>query len=169
MARKKNETVEDTEKLKTPKPIGLYDIINMMFTNFENFNKLSDTVLDKNFFLINRVFSIKYPLQAVMFNKLGINTAAVIRSWAMFISSKEGYGRVPYFVYTKGAKKSSVSDTKVQEKIDKGLIYEYCKRYHITLKDFNVLLSIFHNELITDVKRYEKLISLKEQEKTISK
>ena len=38
MARKKNEIVEDTEKLKTPKPIGPYDIINMMFTNFDNFN-----------------------------------------------------------------------------------------------------------------------------------
>ena len=48
MARKKNETVEDTEKLKTPKPIGPYDIINMMFTNFEDFNKLSDTVLLKD-------------------------------------------------------------------------------------------------------------------------
>ena len=169
MARKKKDATEDAEKLKAPKAIGPYDIITMMFTNFEEFNKLTDTVLDKNFFLINRVFSIKYPLQAAVFNKAGINTASVINSWAMFCSSKEGYGKVPYFVYTKGAKKSSVSDTKVQEKIDKGLIYEYCKRYHITLKDFNVLLSMFHNELITDVKRYEKLISLKEQEKTISK
>ena len=169
MARKKKDATEDAEKLKAPKAIGPYDIITMMFTNFVESNKLTDTVLDKNFFLINRVFSIKYPMQAAMFNKAGINTASVVRSWAMFGSSKEGYGRVPYFVYTKGAKKSSQSSSKTTEKIDKELMCEYCKRYHITLKDFNSLLSMFRDELISDVKRYEKLVSVREQEKTISK
>ena len=169
MARKKKDATEDAEKLKAPKAIGPYDIITMMFTNFEEFNKLTDTVLDKNFFLINRVFSIKYPLQAAVFNKAGINTASVIKSWAMFCSSKEGYGKVPYFVYTRGAKKTSASTLNVKDKIGKELICEYCKRYKITLKDFNALRSMFNDELIADVKRYEKLISLKEQEKNISK
>ena len=169
MARKKKDATEDAEKLKAPKAIGPYDIITMMFTNFEEFNKLTDTVLDKNFFLINRVFSIKYPLQAAVFNKAGINTASVIKSWAMFCSSKEGYGKVPYFVYTRGAKKTSASTLNVKDKIDKELICEYCKRYKITLKDFNALRSMFNDELTADVKRYKKLISLKEQEKNISK
>lgn len=166
MARKKTNTTVDAEK---PKAIGPYDIITMMFTNFEEFNKLTDTILDKNFFLINRVFSIKYPLQAAMFNKTNINTAQVIKSWALFISNKEGYGKVPYFVYTKGVKKSSETTNKTKDKLDKSLICEYCKRYNITLKDFNALFSLFYDELIIDIKRYEKLISLKEQEKNISK
>lgn len=82
----------------------------------------------------------------------------------MFISSKEGYGHVPYFVYTKGAKKSANTSSKT-DKIDKELIKEYCKRYKINLKDFEALKSLYYDELITDVKRYEKLISIKEQEK----
>lgn len=168
MARKKKEDTEEVEKVKTPKAIGPYDIINMMFTSINEFNNLTDTILDKNFFMINRVFSIKYPLQAAIFNKTTINTAAVIKSWATFITGKEGYGRVPYFVYTKGAKKSS-ENTNTDEKIDKDLIKEYCKRYKINLKDFNQLKILFHDVLIADVKRYEKLISLKEQEKNISK
>lgn len=168
MARKKKDNNEEVEKIKTPKAIGPYDIINMMFTNFEGFNKLSNTILDKNFFMINRVFSIKYPLQGALFNKLNINTTGVIKSWAMFISSKEGYGRVPYFVYTKGAKKSADSTSKT-DKLDKELIKEYCKRYKINLKDFDMLNSLYHDELINDVKRYEKLISIKEQEKNITK
>lgn len=168
MARKKKDNNEEVEKIKTPKAIGPYDIISMMFTNFEKFNKLSNTILDKNFFLINRVFSIKYPLQGALFNKLNINTAGVIKSWAMFISNKEGYGRVPYFVYTKGAKKSADSTSKT-DKLDKELIKEYCKRYKINLKDFDMLNSLYHDELINDVKRYEKLISIKEQEKNITK
>ena len=60
-------------------------------------------------------------------------------------------------------------EQKSKDKIDKELICEYCKRYKITLKDFNALRSMFNDELTADVKRYEKLISLKEQEKNISK
>ena len=58
MARKKKDATEDAEKLKAPKAIGPYDIITMMFTNFEEFNKLTDTVLDKNFFLIISTMSL---------------------------------------------------------------------------------------------------------------
>jgi hypothetical protein len=146
-----------------------FDIINLMFTNYVEFNKLSDIILEKNFFIINRVFSIKYPEQAAYFNKLNINMAKVIKAWALFLTSKEGYGKVPYFVYTKGAKKSEQKTKSSENKLDKNLIKEYCKRYHISLKDFNVLKQLFSDELITDVKRYEKLISIKEQEKNISK
>lgn len=162
---KKKETVE---KPKTVKAIGPYDIIQMMFTNADGFNKLTDIILDKNFFIINRACAIKYPLQAALFNKLQINTAGVIKSWRNFLTNKEGYGRVPYFVYTKGAKKSTEAKVKKTDNIDKETKKEYCKRYHITLKDYEMLNSFFNEELISDVKRYEKLISLKEQEKNIS-
>ena len=147
-----------------------FDIINLIFTNYNEFNKLSDIILDKNFFIINRVFSIKYPEQSQFFNKLSINKAKVIRYWAYFITAKEGYGKVPYFVYTKGAKKQNENNkTKSIFNIDKNIIYEYCKRYNINLKDFENLKSLYQNELLEDIKRYEKLISLKEQEKNITK
>ena len=162
---KKKETVE---KPKTVKAIGPYDIIQMMFTNIDGFNKLTDIVLDKNFFIINRACAIKYPLQAALFNKLQINTAGVVKSWQQFLTKKEGYGRVPYFVYTKGAKKSSEDKVKKTDNIDKETIKEYCKRYHINLKDYNTLKRFFDDELIADVKRYSKLISIKDQEKNIT-
>lgn len=162
---KKKKSVEETEDLKTPKALSPFDIITMMFTNYEQFNNLSDTILEKNFFMINRVFSIKYPLHSCMFNNEYVNKASVIRSWAIFGVNKEGFGKVPSFVYTKGAKRSTTSTNK--DKLDKGLIQEYCKRYSISLKDYNALLSLYTDELITDIKRYEKLISLKEQSKNI--
>lgn len=147
-----------------------FDIINLIFTNYNEFNKLSDIILEKNFFIINRVFSIKYPQQAHIFNKLNINKAKVIKYWAYFITSKEGYGKVPYFIYTKGAKKQNeINKNKTNFNVDKNIICEYCKRYHINLKDFNNLKSLYQDELLEDIKKYEKLISLKEQEKNITK
>lgn len=166
MVKKKNIT--DTEKEKvTTKTISPFDIIDMMFKDYESFNDLPKNVLEKNFFIINRTFAIKYPQQAAVFNKLNINTAATIKFWAMFLVNKEGYGKLPYFVFTKGNKKTTVSKNK--DNIDKDLIKQYCIRFHITLKDYETLKSMFNEELINDVKRYEKLISIKEQEKTISK
>lgn len=161
---KQKETVE---KLKTVKPVGPYDIIQMMFTNKEKFDKLTDIILDKNFFIINRACAIKYPLQAALFNKTRINTAGVIKSWRNFLTTKEGFGRVPYFIYTKGAKKITEAKIKKTDNIDKEMIKMYCKRYHISLKDYDNLKSFFNDELIEDVKRYTKLISQKEQEKNI--
>lgn len=155
--------------MATTKALSPFDIITLMFTNINEFNNLSDAILDKNFFIINRVFSIKYPMQACVFNKLGINTAHVVRAWSRFATAKEGYGRVPYFVYTKGAKKSKETVVKKTDNISTDTIYEYCKRYHISLKEYNDLKLIYNDLLITDVKRYEKLVNQKEQEKTISK
>lgn len=151
------------------KALSPFDIITLMFTNINEFNSLSDVILDKNFFIINRVFSIKYPMQASIFNKLGINTAQVVKAWARFITTKERYGKVPYFVYTKGAKKSKETQIKKTDNIDTETIYAYCKRYNISLKEYNDLKLIFNDEFINDVKRYEKLIDKKEQEKLISK
>lgn len=150
----------------TPSP---FDIIGMMFKTNGEFESLSDNLLERNFFIINRSFSIKYPLQGSIFNKMGINTAAVIKAWRNFLITKEGVGRVPYFVYSKGAKKSKETEVKKTDNIKEDTILEYCKRYHITLKDYNNLKLLYNNELINDVKRYEKLIDKKEQEKTISK
>lgn len=81
--------------------------------------------------------------------------------------SKEGYGRVPYFVYSKGAKKTTETIKKKTDNLDKAEIMEYCKRYRISLKDFNSLKNFFYDEIVTDVKRYSKLMSAKEQEKLI--
>ena len=44
IAKAEVKKYEDVEKIKTPKAIGPYDIISMMCTNFEGFNKLSDTI-----------------------------------------------------------------------------------------------------------------------------
>ena len=165
--KQKEEVVDESTVIKAPKVPGPYDIINMIFTNASEFNKLSNTLLEKNFFMINRIFSIKYPLQAAIFNKLTINMAEVIKCWAVFIVSKEGYGKVPYFVYTKGAKKTE--EKKDTYNISKELKTEYCKRYKLSLRDYDDLYLLYKDEFINDVLKYEKLTSIKEQEKNFIK
>lgn len=163
MARKKQEIEEFKVKKISP-----FDVINYVFTNSEEFAKLSNAILDQNFFIVNRVFSIKYPLQAQAFNSLGISTADVIKSWKVFLNTKEGYGKVPYWCYTKGSKKSqeqkdSLADVK---KSDIKTVAEY---HNMSIQDVKVMAELFPTETLKESERINKIFSVREQEKQISK
>lgn len=155
-----------SEPIKS-KRITHFDIINYMFTDIKAFNNLTKYVLEQNFFMLNRTFSIKYPLQAQFFNKLNVNMASVVRFWQKFLVSKEGFGRKPFFVFTKGAKKSSESKAKA-DSFNKDLICEYCKRYHLSLRDFNDMLYFFNEQTVESVKKFEQFHSPSEQAKMFS-
>lgn len=155
MARKKKEDSLSTEKkevVKKPKAIGPFDIINMMFRNDGEFEKLTDFVLSRNFFMINRVFAIQYPLQAQFFNKLTINQADVVKSWRTFAVSQFGY-RTPGFVYTKGGKKTTAD---VVVEVSKEIKEQYCKHYRISYKDFDDMLLFNHDNTLEHVKMFEE-------------
>lgn len=152
MARKKKEDTS-TEEIKKPKAIGPYDIIKMMFTDREGFDKLSNLMLSKNFFMINRILSIQFPEQAQCFNRLNIDHANVIKSWRNFCVMKLGYGRVPSFVYTKGAKASQAAQAKAVD-IDKDVKESYCIFYDISYRDFDDMAYFNYNMLKEHVDNY---------------
>lgn len=170
MPRTKKEKVEQApEKVKAPKAIGPYDIIKLMFTDIQGFDKLSNTMLERNAFMINRVFAIQFPAQAQCFNNSNINSADVVRSWRLFAVKTLGFGKVPNFVYTKGAKRTITETKEASDNITKDLRESYCRHYQLSLKDFNDLLSMSHDELIADVRKFEKINSVSEQAKAFSK
>lgn len=160
------KTKNKEEKIKKPKALSPFDIIKMMFTDKPAFDNLSNLMLAKNFFMINRIFSIMFPLQAQCFNKLNINQAEVIRAWQSFGTLKLGYGRMPSFVYTKGAKASQTKTTVDISKEDKEL---YCKHYNISIKDFDDMLYFAYDLTYNHFSNYVKINSVIEQNKTISK
>lgn len=162
MAKKKT-TAEKTESMK-PKALSPFDILSMMFTDKMAFDKLSNLLLAKNFFMINRIMAINFPLQAQCFNQLCINQGEVVRAWASFAVAKCGYGRVPSFVYTRGAKKDSASSP---DEIDKETKIEYCKKYNMSLKDFDDILYFNYDNAVAHIKFFAKMEDAKEQEKNV--
>lgn len=152
MARKKKD--ESQEEIKKPKAIGPFDIIKLMFTDKESFDNLSDYMLSKHFFMINRIMAIQFPLQAQCFNKLNINEAQVIRSWQFFATSNCGYGRVPSFVYTKSGKSSFVDP----DNIDKDLKIAYCLHYDTTMTELNDMLYFYHDATIEHINYFKENI-----------
>lgn len=167
MARKKKETqISENNnnttvvKEKKPKAISPFDIIGYMFQRNNKFDELSNLMMERNFFMINRTCAIMYPLHAQFFNKLGINESHVIKSWRMFLLKQHGYGRTPAFVYTKGSKLTTSKTLKESPLKDfsKELQNQFCMHYHYSLKDFQDMLQFYPDYLIEKLKQYKSII-----------
>lgn len=76
----------------------LFDYIRVLFGKDVHWDKVSNYDKSKNSFMTNRFMSIKFPIQANMFNTLKIDPVGQAESWRL-ISSK--FNRVPGFIYTK--------------------------------------------------------------------
>lgn len=151
MAKKTESNI--STKTKMPGP---YDIIKLMFTDVQGFDKLSDIILERNSFMINRIFAIQFPAHAQIFNTMGMKGSNTVKAWRIFGLHTFGGGRVPSFVYTKGAKSTT---TKKQEKqlYTKDEINQYCEHYNISHKDFEEM-----QEFIPDILK-DKMTTLIKQ------
>ena len=86
----------------------LFDYIKVLFGKDEHWDKVSNYDKSKNSFMTNRFMSIKFPIQANLFNSLKIDPAGQAEAWRL-VSSK--FNRVPGFIYTK-VKKSAKQKAK---------------------------------------------------------
>jgi hypothetical protein len=86
----------------------LFDYIKVLFGKDVNWDKVSNYDKSKNSFMTNRFMSIKFPIQANLFNTLKIDPVGQAEAWRL-VSSK--FNRVPGFIYTK-VKKSAKQKAK---------------------------------------------------------
>lgn len=133
----------------------LFDIIKKIFEDPNGYKETSRLDKRKNFFMINRRFSIQHPMQANALNGSKINQEIAIDIWQRFMS-KEYKGKTPFWVYTKGIKK-------VQEEKDKKInaststIHEFAKKNGYDLKSVYDALKFFPEKFIKELQEFEKL------------
>lgn len=133
-----------------------FDVSKKMFTDINEFNKLSDNVLNRNFFMMNRSIAIKYPEKAQAFNITSINGADVMKFWSNYIGN---IGYVPGFMYTKGSK-ASQRDKAIKMKMPSNkIIKDFCLHYNINKKDVLSAIKLYNNDMISEIMEYEKMIN----------
>ena len=86
----------------------LFDYIKVLFGKDEHWDNVTNYDKSKNSFMTNRFMSIKFPIQANLFNSLKIDPVGQAEAWRL-VSSK--FNRVPGFIYTK-VKKSAKQKAK---------------------------------------------------------
>ena len=130
----------------------LFDYIKILFGRDPQWEKLKGYDKSKNSFMVNRFMSIKFPVQANMFNALKIDPVGQAEAWRM-VASK--FNRVPGFIYTK---------TKASKKIkpwvpeSKALEF-YLKINEIGERDFKEAMKHHPSEIKNAIKVLEKQMS----------
>jgi hypothetical protein len=91
----------------------LFDYMKVLFSTPIKWNTLKNYDKVKNSFMTNRFMSIKFPIQANLFNQLKTDPLGAAESWRM-VASK--FNRVPGWIYTRvrKTKKEKVWEAKIE-------------------------------------------------------
>ena len=82
----------------------LFDIVKNIFSkNQRSWDSVGKNDKVRNFFMINRIMSIQFPVQANQFNKMRVNPHFVVDWWRNTLSNR--FSKPPSWIYTKTVKR----------------------------------------------------------------
>ena len=129
----------------------LFDYIKVLFGKDAQWKKVSNYDKSKNSFMTNRFMSIKFPVQANLFNSLRTDPVGQAEAWRM-VASK--FNRVPGFIYTK-VKKTAKQKAKEFSPDPKALDL-YLKINEIGMREYKELSKHHPSELHKAINILEK-------------
>lgn len=131
----------------------LFDFIKIMFSNNNEYEKLSYYDRSKFRFMVTRFMSISYPETANILNRVGINPTYVNDSFRLITRR---FKRTPRWIYTK-TKKVKKKDSEFEPK--ESTIKLYLKKNNATMKDYkDVLKSVRRNDMLKELEELEKIL-----------
>lgn len=144
------------KKKTNSKEIGLFDIVKWVFTDLDTIMGLSDVLLKRHSYMVNRFMSIQYPQQAYVFHLSGVSGSNIVRAWASFFS-RQRLRYSPKWIYTKGAKRSK---EEVNDKSEFNMkdIKEMCAYNKIVFTDYEANLKFFPDKVKSDLRQYKELM-----------
>lgn len=152
--------VKNTEDIKEPKPkkgSPLFDSLKLMFKNPVKFKDLSNYEKTKNGFMMNRFFSIKYPIQAQMMNRMYINGGESVQYWGSMLSKL--YTDVPTWIWTTLKQiKTKKSEIKNKLPVKEETLNFYCQKMQISRKDLDYAIDVLGDKFIKELKQIEKTL-----------
>lgn len=90
-----------------------YDLVKKFYS--PDWKKVNDRDKAKNFFMVNRICSIRFPLQANALNHIKIQPDKSIDFWKIFLTSQEKSS--PSWIWTKSIKKDKVKEKNYKEEV----------------------------------------------------
>lgn len=94
-----------------------FEVAKLMFEKPQVYrNEVFQSHKKKHFFLLNRRFSIQFPLVADQFNKLGVNSARALDYWQ---TVAQQYKKMPSFFYISAKSKENKETIKKSDFIPK--------------------------------------------------
>jgi len=129
----------------------LFEFINVFFNKKNEYEELNYGEKTKHVFMLNRFFSIKYPLQANLFNVMHTPPLGVIESWRLVANS---YNRTPGWIYTKTKKVEREKEKNLN--IDPDIIKKYMESQQIGYRELDEAFKFGEEGLTKLLKSMEK-------------
>jgi hypothetical protein len=117
----------------------LFDILKAFF-NKKSWEDVSNHDKARNFFMINRMMSIAFPLQSNAFNSTKIDPVSVVNYWKETLNTK--YKAPPGWFYTHTRKKEKSTAFSPEEEVSEFIRF----RYEISNREIQDLGKYFPKE-----------------------
>jgi hypothetical protein len=117
----------------------LFDILKAFFDN-EKWKEVSSHDKSRNFFMINRMMGIAFPLQSNAFNNTKIDPVSVVDYWKETLSTK--YKAPPGWFFTSTKKKEKSVSFSPEEDVSEFIRF----RYEISSREIKDLGKYFPKE-----------------------
>ncbi len=118
----------------------LFDVIKTIFKKGKAWDEVGKNDKVKNFFMINRIMSIQFPIQSNQFNHTKVSPRPVIDWWHDTMSNY--FSKTPPWIFTKTKKREGKDEKKIDfsvfEDTEKFIMkrFEVSKRELLDLKKF---------------------------------
>jgi len=132
----------------------LFDFINGMVAKPEEFRKTKMHERGKHFFMVNRLCSIQFPLQASYFNHIKIHPGQAVTFWQQLLSAK--WNRTPGWMYVKTRKERE--QKKALQPVSEETIRRYCEVHKLSRRQVDDAIEILGERMHEDLKNFEQLI-----------
>jgi hypothetical protein len=122
----------------------LFELVKKIFKSEKDWNKVSRNDKTKNFFMVNRIMSIQFPVQANQFNHTKISPRPVVDWWHNNLSRY--YTKTPNWIFTKT--KKSENPLKSAIKVDHNQEAEkfVMEKFEISKREIQDLKKFYPNE-----------------------
>jgi len=132
---------------------NLFDFINGMTSRPEEFKKIKMHERGKHFFMVNRLCSISFPIQASYFNHIKIHPGQAVSFWQDLLSKK--YTRTPGWMYVKTKKERE--QRKAMQPISDDTLKKYAAAYKVSQRDIADAMEILGESMYNELKNFETL------------
>lgn len=132
----------------------LFETINAMFSKREAFEKLTQHERGRHFFMVNRLFAIKYPVQAQFFNHIKIHPGQAVTYWADTVGKM--FTRTPGWMFVK-TKKEKEKKAAAQPVTDATIRY-YCQKNQCSRRDVDDAMKLVGRPFIEELQSIQRLL-----------
>lgn len=122
----------------------LFDVVKSIFKKDSEWGKVSRNDKVKNFFMVNRIMSIQFPIQADQFNHTRVLPRPVIDWWHNTLSKH--YTKMPGWIFTKTKKAASTSTKASDYESGKDVELFVLNRFEISRRDLSDLKNFYPEE-----------------------